>query len=92
MKYFALVYETVDGFLAKRAPFREEHLRLVHESHARGDIVLAGALGDPPAGALLVFCGESPAAAEAFARRDPYVVAGLVPRWDVRPWHVVVGP
>ena len=28
---------------------------------------------------------------EQFAQRDPYVLEGLVRRWDVRPWTVVVG-
>ena len=92
MKYLALLYDTVDGFLERRAPFRETHLALVREAHARGEIVMAGAVGDPPAGALLVFRGESGDTAEEFARRDPYVIQGLVVRWQVKPWHVVVGP
>jgi hypothetical protein len=29
------------------------------------------------------------AVAEDFARRDPYVVNGLITRWVVRPWNVV---
>jgi uncharacterized protein YciI len=42
-------------------------------------------------GAVLVFEGDSPAAAEAFARADPYVKIGLVTRWRVRAWNTVVG-
>ena len=53
---------------------------------------MAGAVGDPPAGALLIFRGDSVAAAEGFARRDPYVLQGLVVRWQAAPWNVVVGP
>ena len=91
VKHFVLVYDAVDGFLEKRAPFREEHLQLVREAHGRGDIVMAGAVGDPPAGALFVFRGESAAVGEEFARRDPYVINGLVVQWQVKPWNVVVG-
>jgi len=29
--------------------------------------------------------------AEGFARKDSYVVNGLVKKWEVRPWNVVVG-
>jgi hypothetical protein len=29
---------------------------------------------------------------EDFARRDPYVIKGLVTRWEVRSWAVVIGP
>jgi uncharacterized protein YciI len=92
MKYFALFYDVVDGFVDKRMPYREEHLRLVREAHARGEIVIAGALGDPPAGALLVFRAVSSAVAEEFAGRDPYVRQGLVALWKVKPWAVVVEP
>jgi uncharacterized protein YciI len=91
MKYYALFYEAVDDMVSRRAPFRAEHLQLVRDAHARGEIVLAGAIGDPPDGALIVFRGESPAAAEAFAAIDPYVTRGVVTRWRVVPWHVVVG-
>jgi uncharacterized protein len=48
-------------------------------------------VGDPVEGALLLFRGEGPEVAEAFARADPYVRNGLVTRWQVRPWHTVVG-
>jgi uncharacterized protein YciI len=89
--YYALFYEAVDDFIARRGAFRDEHLRQAREAHARGELVLAGALADPADGALLVFQGESPAAAEAFARHDPYVRNGLITKWKVRPWTVVVG-
>jgi uncharacterized protein YciI len=54
-------------------------------------MVLAGALADPPDMAILLFRGDSPAAAEAFAQSDPYVQNGLVKRWRVRQWTTVVG-
>lgn len=91
MAYFALFYEAVDDFIARRTPFREEHLRLAREARARGELLLAGALADPPAGALLVFQADGPEAAESFAYNDPYVKNGLITRWKVRPWTVVVG-
>jgi len=40
---------------------------------------------------VLLFEGENDAAARAFAAADPYVRAGLVTRWSVRPWTTVVG-
>jgi uncharacterized protein YciI len=89
--YFALHYDVVPGFAERRTPYREAHLRMVREAHERGHLVMAGALGTPPDGALLVFRGESPAAVEDFARADPYVREGLVTSWRVRPWTVVMG-
>lgn len=91
MGYYALFYDTVDDFIARRAAFRVEHLRLVREAHARGELLLAGALAEPSDRALLVFHSDLRAVAEDFARKDPYVVNGLVRHWEVRPWTVVVG-
>jgi uncharacterized protein len=89
--HYALMYDVVDGFIDKRAAHRPAHLAMVREAHARGELMLAGALGDPPDGALLVFRGETPEVAERFARADPYVTNGLVSQWRVRPWTVVIG-
>jgi uncharacterized protein YciI len=88
--YFALIYEVVPDMAERRTPYRPEHLRLAREAEARGELVMAGALGEPP-GALLVFRGADRTVAEAFAASDPYVSQGLVTRWTVRPWTVVVG-
>jgi hypothetical protein len=92
MKYFVLSYDVVDDMITRRAPYREEHLRLIREAHARGEMVMGGAVGDPPDGALLIFRAASPDVAEAFAREDPYVKQGLVIRWTVKPWTLVAGP
>ena len=53
--------------------------------------MLGGALADPVDGAVILFRGDSPAAAEQFAKSDPYVVNGVVKRWYVREWTTVVG-
>ena len=87
---WVLCYELVDDSLERRAPLREAHLRLAREAHERGELLLAGALADPSDRALLIFAGDSPAAAEAFARADPYVREGLVTSWRVRQWNEVL--
>ena len=89
--HYVLFYEYAPDYLERRAQYRNEHLRLAWDAHARGELVLAGAYADPPDGAALVFEGDSPAAAERFAAADPYVRAGLVIRWRVRTWTTVVG-
>jgi uncharacterized protein YciI/heme-degrading monooxygenase HmoA len=91
MNYYALLYELVDDMVARRVPFREEHLRLARESRERGELVLAGALAEPVDRALLVFHVDDKSKVEAFARKDPYVINGLAKKWEVRPWNVVVG-
>jgi uncharacterized protein YciI len=88
--YHALFYEVVDDYVARRQPYRAEHLALAQEAHREGRLVLAGAY-DPAEGALLVFRTDDPAVVEAFVRHDPYVKNGLVKSWRVRRWNVVVG-
>jgi uncharacterized protein YciI len=85
------MYELVDDYLPRRGGFRQEHLGLAAAAQERGEIVLAGAFADPPDRALLIFRGADRSVAEAFARKDPYVINGLVKRWEVRPWTVVIG-
>ena len=90
MRYYALFYYLVEDYLARRATYREEHLRLAREAHGRGELLLAGALADPADRALLIFRAADRSVAEDFARNDPYVIRGLVTRWEVRPWTVVI--
>jgi uncharacterized protein len=91
MNYYALIYEAADGYVARRPEFREQHLRLAQAARERGELVLAGAFADPIDRALIVFRVNDKSKVEEFARNDPYVVNGLVKRWEVRPWTVVVG-
>ena len=91
MSYYALLYEIVDDYVARRAEFREMHLLLARAVRERGELLLAGAFDDPVDRALLVFRVDDKGKVEEFARKDPYVVNGLVKKWEVRPWKVVVG-
>jgi len=83
-----LRYRYVPDILARRGPYRDAHLGLLRRLHAEGAVVTAGATGDPPSGALIVF--RDAGAAERFAREDPYGSAGLVAERSVEPWTVVV--
>ena len=90
--HYLLFYEVVPNYAERRKPFRAAHLEHARTAVARGELVLAGALANPIDGAVLLFRGDSPAAAEQFAKSDPYVVNGLVTRWHVREWTTVIGP
>ena len=89
--HYLLLYDVVPDNVARRAVFRDEHLSLAWQAHARGELVLGGALADPVDGAVLLFSSDSPAVAEAFAAADPYVRNGLVTKWRVRAWKTVAG-
>ena len=89
--HYLLLYDYADNAVERRAPFREEHLGLAREAVARGELLLGGAFAEPVDGAALLFRTADPSVVEAFVRRDPYVANGVVTRWRVRPWTVVVG-
>jgi uncharacterized protein YciI len=89
--HYILFYDVGNDFISRRAEFRNQHLSRAREAYDRGELVLAGALANPPDGAVLVFRGNSPQVAEGFAKADPYVTNGLVRKWRVREWATVIG-
>ncbi len=89
--YYILFYTTVKNYVEKRIPFRKAHLAYAEEAYKRGELILAGALADPADSAVLIFKGESSEAAEKFVKNDPYVKNGLIVKWEIRPWTVVIG-
>jgi len=91
MNHYVLIYHLGPGYLERRPEFRGEHLALAWAAAERGELLLGGAVEDPLDTAMLLFAGEGPEVAEAFAAADPYVTNGLVERWNVRRWVTVVG-
>lgn len=89
--HYLLTYKLAPDYLDRRGNFRTVHLQMAWDAQERGELVLAGALADPADTAMLVFQGDSPDAAEQFAKADPYVTNGLVVSYQVRPWNTVVG-
>ena len=67
--HYLLMYDVVHDYVDRRAPLRSAHITLAREAAERGELVLGGAL-NPPEGVMLLFRGDSPAAAEAFAKAD----------------------
>jgi len=90
MNYYLLFYHAVEDYVARRAQFRDEHLRLARAAHERGELILGGALADPADAALLVFRAADKSVVEDFVQADPYVINGLVKKWEIRPWTVVI--
>ena len=89
--YFLLLYDVVDQFTDRRAPYRDAHLALARAATERGELLLAGAFAEPADGAALLFKADDQSVAERFAAGDPYVTEGLVKHWTVRKWNVVAG-
>jgi len=89
--HYVLFYDYAADYMERRAQFRDAHLKLAWESHARGELQLGGVLAEPVDGAMMWFKADSPAVVEAFVAADPYVVHGLATGWRIRPWMTVVG-
>jgi hypothetical protein len=88
VNHYALFYTVVDDFVARRAAYRSEHLRLAQEAHKRGEIVLAGALAEPVDRALLVFRVVDRSAGEEFERAVVAdEAAALLEQFDDRVRH-----
>lgn len=91
MNYYALIYHLTDDYLERRGAYRAEHLQMAKDAEERGELVLGGAYSNPADTALLVWRGEDASAAENFVANDPYVKNGLIARWEIRPYTVVIG-
>jgi uncharacterized protein YciI len=89
--HYLLIYDTAPDYLERRGEFRDAHLALAWQAVERGELLLGGATGNPPDGALLLFEAASPEVPEAFAKADPYVTNGIVTGWRVKAWNTVVG-
>jgi len=91
VQHWILFYDVVPDYLERRGEFRADHLAHASAYLERGELVMAGALAEPPDGAVLCFRTDDRAVVEGFAEADPYVRNGLVTSWRVRRWVMVIG-
>ncbi len=89
METHILFYEYVRDIVERRAPYRGAHLERIRAARDRGEVTLAGAVGDPPHGGVIVFQDVAPERIEAFAREDPYMGAGLIRDWRIERWNLI---
>ena len=84
MKY-VLFYDSAEDVLSKAPAQQEAHGVRLREFASRGELLMTGPFSNPQEeGAMSVF--TSRAAAEEFAKGDPFVLNGVVERWYVREW------
>jgi uncharacterized protein YciI len=92
MAHFVLICLDKPGALDVRLANREKHFAYL--SDRPGVVRLGGPFLDAEgrmAGSMLIIEAADKAAAEAFAAADPYAVAGLFERVEVRAWRPTVG-
>ena len=91
LKYYILKYYLADDYLERRSSYREEQIQLADELHQKGELIFGGALTDPTDEALLVFYVNDKSVIEDFISKDPYIKNGLIMKWEIREWTVVIG-
>ncbi|KAI9916195.1 hypothetical protein PsorP6_017915 [Peronosclerospora sorghi] len=89
-KFYILRYEYVEDILDRRGPFRSEHLELAQNAKQDGDIVMGGALVNPPDAGVIIFNVADKQVIEDFVKKDPYFQNDLVTSYTIREWMVVI--
>jgi uncharacterized protein YciI len=90
-KLYVLQYDYVADVFEKRKPYRQAHFAMVRKEIEKGNVILAGAVDNPPTGGLFIFRNLSPNDIENLAQRDPYVVNGVVKKYTIKPYMAVLG-
>src|SRR5438046_5853376 len=83
---YVLFYESADN-VAERAPLHfGAHWARALEFHERGLLQMVGTFADPQTqGSMAIFATRE--AAEEFVSGDPFVLEGVVRRWELREWN-----
>lgn len=91
MPVFAVQYQYVDQpeVVTEHRPAHRDFLRDLLD---RGIVLAAGAYTDGPAGALLIFRGDSVQDIEKLLAGDPFQQLGLVASCEIRAWGQAMGP
>jgi uncharacterized protein len=81
---YVLFYEAAADMNRARELF-PAHRAKWQEFVAGGQLLMIGPFTDPRQGAMGVFTTR--AAAEEFVRVDPFVLEGVVKKWELREWR-----
>jgi uncharacterized protein YciI len=79
-------YESADDVMTIAPVHYAAHRARIDEFHQRGLLLLIGTFGDvQKEGSMAVFTDRE--AAEEFIKEDPFVLNGVVRRWQLRDWN-----
>ena len=90
MVYFAVV-TTYQVEPAPRLEARPRHRAYLAGLRQKGVVVLAGPWADG-SGGLVIYAVADRAELALILTKDPYVVAGVIERFDIREWTAVIDP
>jgi len=78
-------YDVAPGSLLKLKEHYPAHRARLEDFHARGLLLAAGPLGNPPESAMGIFASRE--AAEEFIKGDPFITNGVVSKWRLLEWN-----
>ena len=86
---YVLLYTSADDLLAKAPAHLPAHKARLDAFHADGTLLMVGTFGDPRAeDSMAIFTTRE--AAEEFVAGDPFVLNGVVQRWELRAWDEIL--
>jgi uncharacterized protein YciI len=86
---YVLLYESADDVLARAPAHFAAHKARLDDFHARGSLLMVGTFGDPQTeGSMAIFATRE--AAEEFVAGDPFVLNGVIRRWELRDWDEIL--
>lgn len=90
--FMTTTYRSLDQVRANAPEALAAHLARSKALHAQGTLLMAGAFLDKPNEPIstMAVC-TSKAAAEDYAKGDPFVLNGMVSEWSIRPWANLLG-
>jgi uncharacterized protein YciI len=85
--FCTLRYASLDEARAAAAEALGQHIQRSHALHDQGELVMAGAFLDMPNEPLRTMAVlTSREAAETYLHGDPFYLAGMMQRWEIRAW------
>jgi uncharacterized protein YciI len=88
---YVVLYTSAENVRERAPAHYPAHVARLDEYHARGEILMVGTFGDPQEqGSMAIFPTRE--AAESFVAGDPFVVHGVVQRYEIREWNEVLAP
>jgi uncharacterized protein YciI len=88
MKYATSIEYLQDAAIVEA--HRPAHRAYLTSLLEKGQLFASGPYADG-SGALIIYEADSPEAAEALLKADPFHAAGVFLRWTMRPWKMVFG-
>jgi uncharacterized protein YciI len=83
---YVLLYESAEDVAAKAPLHFPAHWARCQKFHARGLLSMVGTFADPQAeGAMAIFTTRE--GAEELVAGDPFVLGGVIRRWELREWN-----